>query len=237
MILLSRGRYTARQVDTPDDLDRARTLRTLAFGLDHHDVDPFDDLCHHVLIQEGDTVVACFRIRPMPSQDVTRSYTGQYYDLSALADYGATLLELGRFCLHPDHHSGMLVRFAWHAIGYYVRTCRAGMLFGCASFPGTSPDPYLDGFRLLRRDHMPPAAHAPAVKASETFAFGRDLAGQDPGAAALREIPSLLRSYLVMGGWVSDHAVIDHDMNTLHVFIGLEMSRMTETRRQAMQFV
>ena len=27
-----------------------------------------------------------------------------------------------------------------------------------------------------------------------------------------------------MGGWVSDHAVVDRQMNTLHVFTGLEIA-------------
>ncbi len=36
-------------------------------------------------------------------------------------------------------------------------------------------------------------------------------------------MPPLLRTYLMMGGWVSDHAVVDRQMNTLHVFTGLEI--------------
>ena len=39
-------------------------------------------------------------------------------------------------------------------------------------------------------------------------------------------MPPLLRGYLSLGGWVSDHAVIDEDMNTLHVFTGVEMKRV-----------
>jgi len=47
---------------------------------------------------------------------------------------------------------------------------------------------------------------------------------------ALRRMPPLLRSYLVMGGWVSDHAVIDNDLNTLHVFTGVEVKRVPRKR-------
>ena len=36
-------------------------------------------------------------------------------------------------------------------------------------------------------------------------------------------MPPLLRTYLLMGGWVSDHAVVDRHMDTLHVFTGLEI--------------
>ena len=43
-------------------------------------------------------------------------------------------------------------------------------------------------------------------------------------------MPPLLRSYLMMGGWVSDHAVVDKDLNTLHVFTGLELSQVPKGR-------
>jgi putative hemolysin len=47
---------------------------------------------------------------------------------------------------------------------------------------------------------------------------------------ARRSMPPLLRSYLGMGGWVSDHAVIDNELNTLHVFTGVEINMMRPGR-------
>ena len=48
-------------------------------------------------------------------------------------------------------------------------------------------------------------------------------------------MPPLLRSYLVMGGWVSDHAVVDNDLNTLHVFTGLEISAIPPGRARLLR--
>ena len=48
-------------------------------------------------------------------------------------------------------------------------------------------------------------------------------------------MPPLLRSYLLMGGRVSDHAVVDHAMNTLHVFTGLEISAIPESRKKLLR--
>ena len=50
-------------------------------------------------------------------------------------------------------------------------------------------------------------------------------------------MPPLLRSYLTMGGWVSDHAVVDRDLNTLHVFTGLEISAIPPARARALRMV
>ena len=40
-----------------------------------------------------------------------------------------------------------------------------------------------------------------------------------------------------MGGWVSDHAVIDAEMNTLHVFTGVEVNNIPETRKKLLRSV
>ncbi len=51
------------------------------------------------------------------------------------------------------------------------------------------------------------------------------------------KMPPLLRSYQLMGGWVSDHAVVDTDLDTLHVFTGLEVRAIPESRARALRLV
>ena len=51
----------------------------------------------------------------------------------------------------------------------------------------------------------------------------------------MRAMPPLLRTYLMMGGWVSDHAVIDRDLGTLHVFTGVEIKGVPEGRVRALR--
>ena len=48
-------------------------------------------------------------------------------------------------------------------------------------------------------------------------------------------LPPLLRTYLAMGGWVSDHAVIDRDLDTLHVFTAVEVARIPPARARALR--
>jgi L-ornithine Nalpha-acyltransferase len=43
----------------------------------------------------------------------------------------------------------------------------------------------------------------------------------------LPRLPPLLRTYLGMGGWVSDHAVVDRELDTLHVFTCVEVGQRT----------
>jgi L-ornithine Nalpha-acyltransferase len=48
-------------------------------------------------------------------------------------------------------------------------------------------------------------------------------------------MPPLLRSYLMMGGWVSDHAVIDRQMGTHHVFTGLQIAAIPAGRARLLR--
>jgi len=41
----------------------------------------------------------------------------------------------------------------------------------------------------------------------------------------------------MMGGWVSDHAVVDNDMNTLHVFTGVEIGAIPPARKRLLRQV
>jgi putative hemolysin len=55
--------------------------------------------------------------------------------------------------------------------------------------------------------------------------------------AALVALPPLLRTYLAMGGWVSDHAVVDRQLNTLHVFTCVEVDKVPAARAASLRAV
>ena len=68
------------------------------------------------------------------------------------------------------------------------------------------------------------------------FRFAQKLRRRKPDAKrAMSGMPPLLRTYLMMGGWVSDHAVVDRDLNTLHVFTGLEIGAIPPARKRLLR--
>jgi putative hemolysin len=103
------------------------------------------------------------------------------------------------------------------------------MLFGCSSFQGTEPEDHADAFALLGARHMAPLRWRPRVKAPDVYRFSTRLSPLSE-MRGLKAMPTLLRSYLMMGGWVSDHAVVDRDLGTLHVFTGLEVRTVPAAR-------
>lgn len=238
--LISRGRYVARLAEDEADLLAAAKLRALCFGLDAPDRDKFDDFCRHVLIEDLDdgALTCCYRMQVFENgRGLDRSYAMQFYDLKALRAFKGPMLELGRFCIHPDYRDPDILRIAWGAMTAYVDENGIEMLFGCSSFAGTEGGAYLDTFALLKQAHMAPDRWFPGEKAAEVFRFDAKLPAQPDQKRGMQGMPPLLRTYLTMGGWVSDHAVVDYDMNTLHVFTGLEIDAIPPARQRLLRAV
>ncbi len=242
MIKLSRGRYAARLAQSNDDVAAAQRLRALAF---HHDTegrdaDSFDSSCDHVLVEEtrSGALVCCFRFLPLTSgRDIGQSYSAQYYELSALQAFEGPIVEMGRFCVHPDFADPDILRVAWGAMTAYVDANKVELLFGCASFAGTDAAEYYDAFAMLKARHLAPRRWLPRVKAPNVFRFAARLRRKPDAKKAMLRMPPLLRTYLMMGGWVSDHAVVDAQMNTLHVFTGVEIAAIPPGRKKLLRAV
>lgn len=239
-ILLSRGQYRARLACGAADVAAAQALRTLCFRTSGTDSDAFDGLCAHGLVEHAGTgaLVCCFRLLVLEGGgSLRKSYSAQFYDLSRLESFDGRLAELGRFCIHPDWHDPDILRVAWGALTGLVDTQGVQLLFGCSSFGGTSAAPYQDAFALLRQRHLAPPRWRPGVKAPEVVRYGAEHPQEPDAKQAVQAMPPLLRTYLAMGGWVSDHAVVDRQMNTLHVFTGLEIGAIPEARKRVLRAV
>ncbi|WP_370313953.1 GNAT family N-acetyltransferase [Sagittula sp.] len=241
MILLSRGRYAARLAAGPADVAAAQALRGRAFLAGaRSDTDAFDAICDHVLVEDlrSGRLVCCFRFLRLDSgAEIGRSYAAQYYNLSRLEAFDGPMVEMGRFCVDPEVHDPDVLRLAWGAMTAYVDGQGVELLFGCASFAGTDARVYSDAFAILKARHLAPARWRPRVKAGDVYPFAQRLRRKPDARKGLLRMPPLLRTYLLMGGWVSDHAVVDRQMNTLHVFTGVEIALIPAARKRLLRAV
>jgi len=238
-VLIETGRYRVRLAETRSDLARARALRERLFRARSGaaDGDGFDGLCRHVLVEARATgeIVCTYRLLDLSDGSrINESYSAQYYELGALGGFAGPMAEMGRFCIAPEVGDGDVLRLAWAAMTRIVEAEGIEMLFGCSSFQGTDEAQFLDAFALLNARHIAPRKWLPRVKAPDVFRFAPVLRRKLDLKKARRTMPPLLRTYLLMGGWVSDHAVRDRDLGTLHVFTGLEVGRVPANRRRAL---
>ncbi|MCW1917791.1 GNAT family N-acetyltransferase [Rhodobacter sp. KR11] len=209
---LDLGPLTARLL--PPGSGAGMDLRRLAFPGDRGD--GHDATCHHLVIETRGKVLATGRLRVFDGPP-KGAYAAEFYDLAPLTLTGRSL-ELGRFCLHPDHPDPGILRLAWGFLARIIAAEDIALLFGCTSFPGAQAD------------------HGPALAALRPH-----VASPGPGrrAAALplpdrtpdpTSLPPLLRFYLSLGAKVSDHAVIDRDLDTLHVLTLLRIADIPPAR-------
>lgn len=232
---LGQGALALRPARTAADLDAVLALRALAFrgGAAASDRDRFDTGALHLMAgPPGAPPLAALRLLVHPPGEIG-GYAGAHYDLRRLAAAPGPALELGRLCLHPSHADPDLMRLLWAGVARAADAFGAARLIGCTSFPGIDPDRLAPALGLLAQRHLGPPALAPAPLAPVT----RPLAAFAPAATAegAALLPPLLRSYLALGGWVSDHLVIDADLGTCHVFTCVEIAAMPEPRKRILR--
>ena len=234
------GRYQARFAKSDAEIAQAIDLRTQIFrpGQGTADTDHFDGRCQHIVViddKTGQLAATCRVLTLDRGAALANSYTGQFYDLSLLAQYTRPILEIGRFCLDPKTEHAVVLRTIWAFMTRVVDDRGIGFLCGCSSFVGTDAKLYRDVFSMLLNKHTAPLQWAPGVMATETFDLFELSGIPYDHKSAMATIPALLKTYLTMGGWVSDHAVIDHDLNTIHVFTGLEIDNIPPARARALR--
>jgi len=148
------------------------------------------------------------------------------------------MVEMGRFCIAPGPPDPDILRVAWGALTAYVDQNRVDLLFGCSSFPGVDAKDHAGAFSYLTGRHLAPECWRPGIRAADIVRFDHDAVGdQTDFRLAIKILPPLLRSYLAMGGWVGDHAVIDGDLNTMHVFTGLEIAKIPAARARLLRAI
>lgn len=234
---LERGRYVARFAASAGDLEAVLALRARAFRGGADDRDAWDDRCRHLLVapRGGGPVLASCRVLLLPSGEAfADSYSAQFYDVPAMTRIKAPMAELGRLCLAPAATQDPdVLRLLWAALTRALGEGGLTCLFGCSSFPGADPARHAPALRLLAVRYLLAAPWQVAARTAERVALtGGSTADPDVARAGL---PPLLRSYLAMGGRVGAEAVIDRDLDTLHVFTLVDVAAMPPARLAALQ--
>ncbi len=224
--------YHVRRAQTAQDMGRVMALRQARFGAA---IDAFDARAAQIMVLEGAQLRATFRLIEFArGADMVFGYSGQFYDLTGFSALDHPALELGRFCLDTAAagREADILRLCFAAMAAMVDRCGASLLFGCASFAGSDPAPHLPALGVLK-PHISP--HWAVGRKDRHIIKLQDIPAPADSMAALRALPPLLRSYLGIGGWVSDHMVQDFTLGTIHVFTGVEVARIPPQRAQALR--
>lgn len=230
------GNYRVTIASHQRDVLACQRLRHARFfGRDGVDRDEFDQCYRHIMILRDDQLIATCRFLTLTDGlQLNASYTSQHYDLKSISDFKKPMLEVGRLCVAATTFESDALRLIWGTLASIVDENAVEFIFGCSSFSGVNPATYVDGFSYLAEHHLGPDRRRPGQQSAEIVPLDRR--AYDPRSAQ-KQIPPALATYLRMSGWVSDHAVIDHRMKTLHVFTGLFVADIPERRARFLRSV
>lgn len=213
---LTIGPWRVRLRPDGPDLAPAHALRAARFRGGADDRDRFDAAARHLTVEDAGGLAAYARLTPQRgAAAILAGYAARSYDLRGMAAAFPAAIEVGRLCLaRPDPD---LPRLVLALLARVTEAEGAALLYGCASVPGTAPPAALADLR----DRIAPG-WGPGRRAAETVGLTE---GTGPGG-----LPPLLRLYLGLGARVSDHAVIDRDLGTVHVLTALPVAAIPARR-------
>ena len=203
---------------------RQRVFRGSESGLDS---DEFDELSDHCLVYDKkseDKLVLVFRSRTYLSmKEILFSYSAQYYDLTKLIDLPFKPMEIGRLCVDKRARDPFLLLTAFKYLASLISSGGRDFIFGCTSFSGANNPKHLASLRSLKKNQLS-GPKLSITKKSNSILDIKRIIGSDKQKMDNNFLPPLLKFYLRLGGKVSDHAVIDRDLDTLHVFTYLDLN-------------
>lgn len=226
--LPTRG-LTVRLAKTDADRVAAQRLRWEVFcqGLgaeatsgEELDIDPYDSLCDHLLVEDGGQAVGTYRLLRKSVADAHSGfYSAGEYCLDRLGGGVGEWLELGRSCVAPGYRDAGTIQLLWRGIATYLQSHNISLMFGCASFHGVDPADHAESLSYLYHNHLAPGHLRARGLASRRVDMGILPMGSYDQRRAMRMLPPLIKGYLRVGAMVGDGAVIDHEFNTVDVFM------------------
>ena len=236
---LEAGHYRVSFAESAEDIAAVQALRFEVFNLElgeglaasfetGRDADPFDDVCHHLLVTdlENDQIVGCYRMQTSAmAADHEGFYTSSLFDLSVLpASVVASSMEVGRACVARSHRSKHVLFLLWKGLALYVAHNQVRYLFGCCSLTSQDPEEGWAVLRYLERnDHLhPELVIEPTERCRLEYA--------DPSDTRVNavQLPILFRTYLRYGSKVCGVPAIDRDFKTIDYFVILDVATISE---------
>lgn len=199
------------------------------------DADAYDAVADHLLVLDHDrgegpeSVVGTYRlIRREAAARIGRFYSEDEYELGPVLDFPAPILELGRSCTDAAYRTRGTLQLLWRGIAAYVFRHRIGLMFGCASLPGTDLDANAAPLSYLHQHHLAPPELRPRALPARHAAMDRLPPGAYDARRAMLALPPLIKGYLRLGGFVGDGAVVDHAFNTTDVCVVVKTDQVTD---------
>lgn len=204
--------------------------QSYATGLD---VDPFDEFCDHLIVEELTTreIVGTYRLQTGQLAAANLGYYSEReFDFAPYEPFRCETIELGRACVHVDHRNFNLLHLLWRGIARYAVERNARMLIGCSSISSQDPTDGIAAYEKLQPHLVPRELRTYPHSQFRIAAVGRDarrfavLANEElPASATAGASSRLLRAYLAIGARICGPPAIDREFGTIDFLTLLDL--------------
>jgi putative hemolysin len=237
--LVGTTQYAVRLARDIGEIRTAQALRFEIFNLELNegleasyitgrDVDPFDAVCDHLIVEHlpSQKIIGTYRLRT--GQRAAKSlgyYSAQEFEFEVFEPLRRKRVEPGCACVHRDHRNPTVLGLLWKGIGGYCRQHGARHLLGCSSITSQNPAVGAAVYTRLCLNHLSPL---PSRTRPRPF-FDCPLScltQEEP------HIPKILRAYLGLGATICGPPALDRSFKTIDFLTMLDLDALAPPARE-----
>lgn len=233
-LLIETPNYLLKTAKSTKELVEVFDLRYRCFLEDHADpstansdgldVDEFDHICDHIIIEcrKTNKIIGTYRL--ISSDISNRFYSQGEFNLDHFLSMPGKKLELGRACIDVEHRNGNVIDLLWKGIAKYIIKTDSQYLFGCSSVHITNKKKAWKIYDYMQDKEW--VANDLGIHPIGKFQFDRVESNFDINEMK-SYIPSLLRSYVSAGARICAVPAYDKDFHCMDYLTVLDMNNIT----------
>jgi putative hemolysin len=234
----STSAYSVRISTNDGDVAAAQRLRYRVFNLElgeglesseasGHDVDRFDAVCDHLLVEFVSTgaIIGTYRLQTGENARANLGYySEQEFDFNPFEPIRSQTIELGRACIAKEHRNMVALGLLWKGIAQYSKIHGSRYLIGCSSYTETDPAVGLAAYEALAKYRVEDSF---LTKPNPGYVCRvedpREIEEVDPKAV---KAPRLMRAYLTLGARLCGEPALDREFKTIDFLTLLDLEKL-----------
>ena len=233
-----KGNYLVRLLDK-NNKDELRLVQKLRYDYLLKDFDPslpedgldddgFDEFCDSILVidKNNGLIVGTYRVATLETMKGHEFKCEEEFDIEPIKKDPDGMVETGRAVVTKDYRNGGVISLLWEGLFRYASENNCRYIIGTASLHGTDYTVHRKCLSYLYHHSLDTKFNIRSKKNSYEYYQDED--------AKMNDIPSLLKTYLIMGARVSLNGYIDYEFNSCDVLIITDLQNVNQ---RMLQFV
>ncbi len=240
---IEQNQFAVRFAKNAAEIKAAQRLRYRVFveefgapakSADHHEhleADEFDARAAHLCLidqkrEENDpenAVIGVYRLLcEKNAEKLGAYYTESEFNIDPILALDGRKMEIGRSCIDPQYRGGLGSMMLWSELARFIKEENINVLFGAASYHGTDFKNKTQSLSYLHQNYLAPASMRAQTKDQNQPKFLQSPEITIDKLQAMKQTPSLIKTYLRLGGKIGEGVFLDQDFNTIDVFVILK---------------